>query len=422
MTSQNSLKEAALHYHSLGWRVFPLIPNGKVPFNKGSAGYVLSQQAKKRKLTRQEISDMWDFEPEANIGLYPGTHSGLSIIDLDIKEAEGINGIETLQRNDLQNVLDAGLLVSTPSGGTHLYFGATKHLPLNFNSGNYTKDERGQYGIDIRNSTKGHAVLPPSKTDGRPGTSKGSYRFVGALDLPLARSTPSEPTELTKAMLPRFPYTGLWFVNLPKKTKHFDAGHWTPKRKIKEASALYEDWDLARFQHLEVRKDTDVDADRSVVSDGPRASFMDSHGYDGSGMNIQREPNKPDRYQTVKPRPITKQAEKRMINRHCSRLKGLPYLTIDDERGTVLAKAPFDRDIYFPVVFTQFVTENDLTEEEYDCIYSSGSKLKQGATVTFPDGRHRILWWNLKPHEWRWFLINERKSPIIWDIIHQTYL
>ena len=421
MTSQNSLKEAALHYHSLGWRVFPLIPNGKVPFNKGSEGYVLSQRAKKRKLTRQEISDMWDFEPEANIGLYPGTHSGLSIIDLDIKEAEGINGIETLQRNDLQNVLDAGLLVSTPSGGTHLYFGATKHLPQNFNSGNFTKDERGQYGIDIRNSTKGHAVLPPSKTDGRPGTSKGSYRFVGALDLPLARSTPSEPTELTKAMLPRFPYTGLWFVNLPKKTKHFDAGHWTPKRKIKEASALYEDWDLARFQHLEVRKDTDVDADGSVVSDGPSASFMDSHGYDGSGMNIQKEP-KPDRYQSVTPKTIRKQEQRKLLKKHISRLKGLPYLTIDDERGTVLAKAPFDRDIYFPVVFTQFVTENDLTEEEYDCIYSSGSKLKQGATVTFPDGRHRILWWNLKPHEWRWFLINERKSPIIWDIIHQTYL
>jgi hypothetical protein len=420
MASQIGLKEAALHYHSLGWRVFPLIPNGKVPFNKGSEGYVLSQRAKKRKLTRKEISDMWDSEPEANIGLYPGTHSGVSIIDLDIKEAEGINGIKTLQRNDLQNVLDAGLLVSTPSGGTHLYFGATKHLPQYFNSGNFTKDERGQYGIDIRNSTKGHAVLPPSKTDGRPGTSKGSYRFVGALDLPLARSTPSEPTELTKAMLPRFPYTGLWFVNLPKKTKHFDAGHWTPKRKIKEAAPLYEAWDLMRWQALEVRKETNVDADGSVASDGPGASFLDSQGYDGGGMNIQKEP-KPDPYQPVKPKPIRKQDEKRLIDKHCSRLKGLPYLTIIDDRGTVFGKTPEDLDIYYPVVFSQFVTGDDLTDDEYDCIYGSGSKLQGGSRATFPDGRHRMLMWSWKTREWRWYLLNDRR-PYTWDIIHHAYL
>ena len=260
MTSSH-LSEAALHYRSQGLRIFPLLPGKRVPFRKGSQGYKLYMLAKTRSLTEAEIRSFWASVPDANIGLWNGAKSDLSAIDIDVDDfGDGNVRLAELGAEHGFNVLDGSALVvlspSSESGGRHLYWRWTDNLPKNFNRKSYGLDDpRHGYGFDIRNSTDGYIVLPPSYSNGSDGKTPGAYRFENGM----------APTEFGPAILKAFPYKGPWFNNLIAKKKHL-RGHksasseplWKPKGQIKEAASLYEEVDAAIAKYSRYRANDDI--------------------------------------------------------------------------------------------------------------------------------------------------------------------
>ena len=184
----HNLEEMAIHYQAQGLRIFPVRPGVREPYRKGSWGDRLRKYSNQRLLPVDDIRQFWDTYPEANIVFFPGPESEVSVIDLDVKKH--VDGRETLKRNGLGFLIDAALRVHTPSGGLHLYFKYTQALPDYANAAE-------THGIDIRNSTKGYILLPPSSAVPKyekDGNTFVEYRFEGI-----------EPYEFQKDLLPDFP-------------------------------------------------------------------------------------------------------------------------------------------------------------------------------------------------------------------------
>jgi hypothetical protein len=163
----------AICYQSQGLRIFPVRPGVKGPYKKDSWGDRLRKSSMVRLPTVDDIHDFWDRYPEANIAFFPGPESGVSVIDLDVKKH--VDGRETLKGNGLGFLIDDALRVHTPSGGLHLYFKYTPALPDYVNAAE-------THGIDIRNSTKGYILMPPSSAvpkDSQGGNTFVEYRFEG---------------------------------------------------------------------------------------------------------------------------------------------------------------------------------------------------------------------------------------------------
>ncbi|MEG2934801.1 MAG: bifunctional DNA primase/polymerase, partial [Gordonibacter sp.] len=84
-----SLKDAALSCVARNWAVFPLVERDKIPAVKGGfqAGTVDADQ----------IGQAWEHRQNMNVGVATGSMSrGLVVIDLDVDEAKGENGLDTL--------------------------------------------------------------------------------------------------------------------------------------------------------------------------------------------------------------------------------------------------------------------------------------------------------------------------------------
>ena len=164
LPTPRSMEAMALHYQSEGLRIFPLVLGAKKPYRIDSWGYRLMLEAKDRLLTPDEIIGFWQKHPEANIGLFAGEASGISIIDVDTNEKntakhpDWVSGYKTLKSQGLSHLLDVGLAVTTPSDGyqlkgTHLYFKYTDRLP---------HGKRNDLGIEVFNSKSNYILLPPS--------------------------------------------------------------------------------------------------------------------------------------------------------------------------------------------------------------------------------------------------------------------
>jgi hypothetical protein len=142
-----SMLAAALAYASMGWPVFPVAPGGKVPAIKGGHG---CNDATTDPAT---ISEWWRRLPAANVGLACGP-AGLVVVDVDPRHG----GDESLAALVIKH--GEGWTrtprVTTPSGGTHLYFRGQ------------IQSRNGMFpGIDIK-SLGGYVVAPPSsRPDGR---------------------------------------------------------------------------------------------------------------------------------------------------------------------------------------------------------------------------------------------------------------
>lgn len=187
----------ALAMAALGWRVFPLRPGGKQPLfdnphPRGSA----ERSACRARCGRvghgcwdattdaSVIAGWWSRVPSANVGVacgrpldVPGDAlSSPDVVDIDVKAnaqgvpAPGLASLERLRRAGLVSGPDA--IVSTASGGWHLYFAGTRQ-------GNGTL--RG-YGVDFR-SLGGYVVAPPSVVEyaGKP-VEYGFARVFGMAD------------------------------------------------------------------------------------------------------------------------------------------------------------------------------------------------------------------------------------------------
>lgn len=102
--------EAALRYASHGWHVFPLIPNGKLPLEKGGVNAAT--------VDRVTITGWWGKHPQANIGvaLHP---SRLVVIDVDHKPDRGVDGRPGFESLQLVYGTPAAVVQTTASGCQH---------------------------------------------------------------------------------------------------------------------------------------------------------------------------------------------------------------------------------------------------------------------------------------------------------------
>lgn len=143
LDAPNLLLAAALAYAARGWRVFPLVPRGKVPLAS------LAPHGFKDATTDEAaIHEWWRREPNANVGIATGRDSGVDVLDVDVKH----DGRRTLADHEAEHGYIETLTVTTGTGGQHLYFVHQEGV----------RNSAGRLaGIDVRGGG-GYVVAPPS--------------------------------------------------------------------------------------------------------------------------------------------------------------------------------------------------------------------------------------------------------------------
>jgi hypothetical protein len=167
MTPRTALEQAQA-YAAHGWPVFPCTPGGKEPAIPSAhpegdparglcAGECGRDGHGYRDATTDpdKITRWWGRDPDRNVGIATGT-PGPDVLDVD-QHGEAGSGFAALNRLKRAGLVDgASAIVSTPSGGAHLYFAGTAQrcgkLP--------------RHHLDFR-SHGGYIVAPPSQVGGR---------------------------------------------------------------------------------------------------------------------------------------------------------------------------------------------------------------------------------------------------------------
>ena len=103
--------EFALHYARNGYRVFPLVPDGKIPVISKERG---GRGCHDGTYNVEQIERWWQEFPDANPAISTG--NGLLVVDVDVKKSGK-------WRESLRELaLPQTLTVRTATGGWHLYF------------------------------------------------------------------------------------------------------------------------------------------------------------------------------------------------------------------------------------------------------------------------------------------------------------
>jgi hypothetical protein len=159
------LVAAALRYAKAGIPVFPCQPidhvvNGEV--KKKAKEPLIAGGFKNASTDEAQIRSWWvQFRyPDALIGLRTGKMSGLWVLDIDMKS--GVDGMAELKKLEAKfGPLPETHRVSTPSGGTHVYFRLPDGIELRNSAGKIAP------GIDAR-AEGGYVIAAPSMmADGR---------------------------------------------------------------------------------------------------------------------------------------------------------------------------------------------------------------------------------------------------------------
>ena len=144
----NLITEKAAFYRDLGWQVMPLKPKSKAP------ALVQWKQLIDKEMTDSEFDRA--FSPAlsgGNIALVTGKISGVTVIDIDAKRADGK---PVIPPKDLLDRLPPTLTSLTGGGGYHLFYEYTHEIS------NSVKHIHPQ--VDIKNDG-GYVLLPPSIHD-----------------------------------------------------------------------------------------------------------------------------------------------------------------------------------------------------------------------------------------------------------------
>lgn len=139
--------KAALEYASkYHWAVFPVSPNTKKPLTPHGC--------KDAKKTPGAIKAWWKKWPDASVGVATGSASNLVVIDEDLDEERGIDGIRSVEDwQRLHDKLPETVMAITGRGGYHLYY----HY-----EGADIKNRAGLLdGVDVRGEG-GYVIAPPS--------------------------------------------------------------------------------------------------------------------------------------------------------------------------------------------------------------------------------------------------------------------
>lgn len=137
----------ALRYAQLGWHVHPIVPRQKIPLTKHGV--------KDATTDTDQIKAWWEKWPDANIAVACGKKSGIYVVDVDIDEEKGIDGIKSLKEFPL---LPETVKQLTPRGGFHAFY-RTDNVPSNHNN--------FRPGIDIRGDGFYVVVSPSTHASGR---------------------------------------------------------------------------------------------------------------------------------------------------------------------------------------------------------------------------------------------------------------
>lgn len=148
---KTTMLDHALALAAMGFEVFPLQPNGKMP--------VISKYPERATTDPEQIRKWWETDPLRNIGVSSSRFKGraLFITDVDIKE--GRDGRETLLGLELQGYeVTSTFTVRTGSGGIHYY---------------HVVDHPMKQGVDVfgpgvdTRSKGGYVVGPGSVVNGK---------------------------------------------------------------------------------------------------------------------------------------------------------------------------------------------------------------------------------------------------------------
>lgn len=144
----NKYLAAALHYaQDLGWSVFPVSEKTKKPYTPHGC--------KDAKKDVQAIKAWWKRYPNASIGVATGLPSHLLVIDLDIDENKGLDGMRELREwEKAHKELPDTVSAITGRGGSHFYY--------KYDGSEKYKNRAGILdGIDVRGDG-GYIIAPPS--------------------------------------------------------------------------------------------------------------------------------------------------------------------------------------------------------------------------------------------------------------------
>lgn len=147
-----SMLEIAIDLVNRGFAVFPLQPRGKQPL--GGHGF------KDASRDMAAVRRWWTASPDANVGLATGAASQCWVLDVDNKpDACGYDALMALEQKHGEKAwTSAGIIVTTPTNGLHLYFAWDSARPVRNTTSKIGK------GIDTRGDG-GYVVAPGSVRD-----------------------------------------------------------------------------------------------------------------------------------------------------------------------------------------------------------------------------------------------------------------
>lgn len=148
--------EHALRYAQRGIPVFPVSAATKAPLT--------SQGFKNATADEARVIALWKrVGLEAGIGIPTGAPSGIAVIDIDPRNG-GDKGLERAI-GDL-GPLPETVMVRTPSGGWHYWFGVPDGVTIPNSAGKLGRrrgDDSPPSGVDVRGDG-GYVVAPPTRT------------------------------------------------------------------------------------------------------------------------------------------------------------------------------------------------------------------------------------------------------------------
>lgn len=175
-----SMLQIALDHARQGYRVFPVIPNGKVPAVAGwNHQATTDPDFIKHWWTQRDPVIGVIRERDHNVGVLCG--EDLTVLDIDVKKADGLKAIGEIAETFFEPGWNATRTVRTPSGGLHLYFKTSEGLA--------TTASRVAPGIDTR-GVDGYVLAPGSIVNGK------AYEVVA--DAPVADIEPMLATMIGK--------------------------------------------------------------------------------------------------------------------------------------------------------------------------------------------------------------------------------
>ena len=229
------------------WPVFPVPPGTRKSYRAGADNGPRWDST----LDPEKIERDWKKWPAAGVGITTGAEAGIFVVDVDTPTGHhGVDGVAALAALEARHsALPPTLTVTTPSGGTHLYF---------VHPGNGTKIKNSTSAIALGVDVCGDGAMVMAPPSVRPGV--GAYRWANALPiavapewlLELVQEQPHEPSSAEpQAAIERVAEA---LAVIPNKEGWDDWNHigmatWRASGGSEEGFTLWERWSAKSTKH-----------------------------------------------------------------------------------------------------------------------------------------------------------------------------